>query len=347
MRTLTSILFLLFYFAASAQFPAQVTPLSVKPNQTFTINSNLAKGRKMEDLSWASNSAVACFPGTQNTKFNGYHVLYSMKLVSHAELTITVIPDNKNANFSIYAYQIGTNNFSTVPNLTSCVACEADHKWDYPKRGQTQNHTRKVYLNSIENQYNVVIGVVGAEGLSSGGFTLQIDMKTDEQTEQVQEGLKIYSAQCEKGKTLSYTGQLGEGVVINDLSWASTSGMACFPATQNAKFRGKHIIYIIQMPAYAELTIEVIPENPFANFSLWAYQVLPNSEAMVPDISSCIACEADHKWDYPKAGKTQNHTRKVVLSSLYNPYKVVVGVAGATIKETGKYKLKLSTIDAK
>ncbi len=347
MKILLTTLFLIISYLGLAQFPSNVTALDVKANQIFTIKGNLEKGRIIEDLSWASNSAVACFPGTQNTKFRGHHVLYSMVLVSRAELTITVIPDNKNNNFSLYAYQIGTNNYSTVPNLSSCVSCEADHKWDYPKRGKTQDHTRSVYLNSIENQYNVVIGVVGAEGLSSGGFTLKIEMKSEESSTQEQEALKIYSALCEKGKTLSYTGDLSEGVVINDLSWASTSGMACFPATQNAKFRGKQIIYIVEMPTYAEMTIQVIPEKLFANFSVWAYQVSPSNTAMVPHISSCIACEADYKWDYPKAGKTQTHIRSVALSSLYAPYKVVIGVAGATLKDTGKFKLKISTFDAK
>jgi hypothetical protein len=64
-----------------------------------------------------------------------------------------------------------------VPELTSCVSCEADHKWDYPKKGKTQDHTRSVYLNAATNPYRVVIGVAGAEGLVKGTFVLDVALK--------------------------------------------------------------------------------------------------------------------------------------------------------------------------
>ena len=75
---------------------------------------------------------------------------------------------------SIYAYMDGTNSKSFPPNLPSCVSCEAEHKWDYPKRGKTQDHLRTVYLNAVNNPYRVVIGIVGAEGLTNGSFILKI-----------------------------------------------------------------------------------------------------------------------------------------------------------------------------
>ena len=162
-------------------------------------------------------------------------------------MKITVIPDNEDDNFSLYAYQIGTTNYSVVPDLSSCVSCEADHKWDYPKYGKTQDHTRSVELNATTNSYNIVIGVVGAEELSSGGFTLKIELETRIQNTDEQEALQIYTAASEKGKTISYNGDLSEGVVLTDLSWANSGGMACFPGTQNNKFTGKHLFYITEL----------------------------------------------------------------------------------------------------
>ncbi len=344
---LTTILAIFTISIMYSQFPSHVTNLDVKANQVFTIKGNLSNGSKMDDLSWASSSSNACFPATQNTKFRGNHVLYSMVMPTYAEMTITVIPDDKNANFSIYAYQIGTSNYSTVPNLPSCIACEAEHKWDYPKAGKTQDHTRSIYLSSLYEPYNVVIGVAGADGLTSGSYTLKIEMKAEVQENTVQKPLKMYKASCEKGKAITYSGDLSEGVVINDLSWASKSSMACFPATQNSKFRGNTIIYIVDMPTYVEMKIEVIPDNVNQNFSLWAYQVGTTNQDLPPNISSCTACEADYKWDYQKVGKTQDHTRSVTLSSLYDPYKVVIGVVGATAKDNGKFKLKITTLEAK
>jgi len=54
---------------AFAQYPTNVNNIDAKPNTTTTFTGNLSKGEKIEDLTWAENSAVACFPGTQNKKF--------------------------------------------------------------------------------------------------------------------------------------------------------------------------------------------------------------------------------------------------------------------------------------
>lgn len=65
-----------------------------------------------------------------------------------------------------------------MPNLSRCVRCEADFKWDRPRRGRTQDHTRVVNdILALRNPYEVVVGVVGANGLVSGGYTLQIISK--------------------------------------------------------------------------------------------------------------------------------------------------------------------------
>jgi hypothetical protein len=158
-----------------------------------------------------------------------------------------------------------------------------------------------------------------------------------------QKPLKMYTAKSEKGKALAYKGDLADGVKIHDLSWASNSSVACFPATQNKKFRGNHIIYITEIPKYSKMDITVIPDNPKHNMSLYAYMVGTNSTAMVPNLSSCVTCEADHKWDYPKKGKTQDHRRSVHLNAINNPYKVVIGVAGADGLTEGSFIIQIKT----
>lgn len=150
--------------------------LTLKPNEAFSVKGNLKDGKIMPDLSWAWNSAVACFPQTQVQKFTGNHVLYALDLPNFSEMEILLIPADEKANFSIYAYEVGkVSNNNTVPNLSSCIRCEAEHKWDYKKRGQTQDHTRRIYdILAINNPYQVIIGVVGANGLQEGDFTLQL-----------------------------------------------------------------------------------------------------------------------------------------------------------------------------
>lgn len=80
-----------------------------------------------------------------------------------------------NQDQSLYAYQIGTTSFSVVTNLSYCAACEADHKWDRPKKVKNQDPTRSVEINSLKNPYNTVIAVTGPKEAVSGAFTVTID----------------------------------------------------------------------------------------------------------------------------------------------------------------------------
>ncbi len=324
-----------------AQFPASVKAINATPNEVTKAKGDLAEGRVISDLSWASNSSVACFPGTQNAKFTGNHVLHGFKIPPYSEVEIKLIPTDKSANMSLYGYQVGATSYPVVPDLPRCVSCEADHKWDYPKRGKTQDHTRSIFFNAIKNPYNIFIGVAGADGLKKGTYTLEINLKSRVTNTAEQQQLKVYSASSEKGATKAYKGNLKDGVKVHDLSWASNSSVACFPATQNLKFTGNHVHFVTEIPPRSKMTITLIPANKSANMSLYAYQVGTTSKAMVPNLSSCVTCEADHKWDYPKRGKKQDHTRSVWLNSVNNPYKVVVGVAGADGLSDGEFVIQI------
>ena len=143
----------------SAQIPDNVIAINADANAITSFTGDLSSGSLMEDLSWASTSSNACFPATQNNKFKGNHVLHHFEIPPYSEVSIKLIPKDKGANFSLYGYQAGISNFSTPPNLASCVSCEAAHKWDHPKRGQTQDHTRIIEFNSIKNPYNIFVGV--------------------------------------------------------------------------------------------------------------------------------------------------------------------------------------------
>lgn len=165
---------------ASAQLIDSLPWLKLEAGRTISIKGNLSDGSQMETLAWAWRSSVACFPETQKRKFTGNHVLYAAEIPTYSEMRITVIPDDKNANFSLYAYEVGQiTPENLVPNLSSCIRCEVDHKWDFKRRGKTQDHSRTVTdILAINNPYQVVIGVVGAEGLQKGGYTLQVSLQS-------------------------------------------------------------------------------------------------------------------------------------------------------------------------
>lgn len=146
-------------------------------NQTVSVEGSLAPGIKLSDLSWAWRSSTACFVEPQKSKYTGNHVFYVTELPPRSILTVTVKPKNSSANLSIYGYQIAAGKVVFPDQLTSAVTCEADHKWDRPVRGKTQDDSRTVTFNATTNSYNVVIGVAGADGLSQADFTVKFALK--------------------------------------------------------------------------------------------------------------------------------------------------------------------------
>lgn len=165
---------------ASSAVAQKVQYVKVIPGKETSVTGDLAQGIYMSDLSWAWNASVSCFPAIRTKKFTGHHVLYFADLPRYSNMEVTLIPDNPADNLSLYAYEVGkVTAKTTVPNLKSCIRCEADFKWEFERRGQTQDHTRKVRnLIALNHPYQVVIGVAGADRLKEGKFKLLIRVKS-------------------------------------------------------------------------------------------------------------------------------------------------------------------------
>ncbi len=176
----TTLLIIVLYctiFTAKAQWPEQVILLQTKPGESITATGDLANGSVMADLSWASNSSNACFPGTQNQKFRGNHVLYATTMPPKSILTVSVSPDDDKGNLSLYGYMMSSTEFRVVPDLPRCITCEADHKWDRPKKGKTQTSMRLIeFQNPTGHTYNIVIGVSAPQGVVSGAYNLKLSL---------------------------------------------------------------------------------------------------------------------------------------------------------------------------
>jgi hypothetical protein len=180
-NTMKKILILLtLTMSCVMQAQPKVYAIEPLPNQEVAYTGNLSEGVFLEDLSWAWSSSNACFPATQQQKFTGKHLFFTGIIPKYSEMTVTVIPKDPNANFSVYAYEIGVNSNDLVPDLPRCIRCEADHKRERAFRGKApQDHTRVVSnLVAINNPYRVVIGVTGADGLAEGDFTLVVATKS-------------------------------------------------------------------------------------------------------------------------------------------------------------------------
>jgi hypothetical protein len=162
-----------------AQWSSEVTVIESKATEEVKVSGNLATGKIIEDLSWASNSANACFVATQNHKFQGNHVFFATTIPAHSIMNISVKPAKSNTNLSIYAYMSGMEVSYLVPDLPKCITCEADYKWDGNWKGKVQTSERKVEFNNpTDGPFSIVIGVTAPKGVTTGEFNLKIKVKS-------------------------------------------------------------------------------------------------------------------------------------------------------------------------
>lgn len=317
----------------TAKWPAGVTTIEAKSGATVEVKGNLSAG-KIIPLTFAAKSNVACFPATEFDNFKGNHVFYAFSLPKESVATITAVPDDAKTDINLYAAQVGATDFSHVPpNLPSATACEASYD---QKTDSNPGVTEKVTLNATTNPYNVIIGVAGPKGVTAGGFTLKVDLKTKAAV--VSATLVPVTLESKPNGSVSTKGKLDGGGKI-DLAFASKSSVACWPATENLNFSGNHVVYKTSLPANSDMVITATPSDSKTDVSLYAYLVATSDTTSIPpNVNSAVSCEAGYD------AKTDNNPGKaesVKLNSVKNPYTVYIGVAGANGTTAGAFDLKV------
>jgi hypothetical protein len=160
-------------------WPKEVTVIKSESNKTVSASGDLANGKLMEDLSWASSSSNACFPATQNIKYRGNHVFFATTFPPRSIMKIVVTPDDESANMSLYGYRIGNTDYSLVPDLARSITCESNEKWDRPWKNKVQTHERNIeFQNPSQNTYNILIGVSAPKGVTTGKFKVSVILES-------------------------------------------------------------------------------------------------------------------------------------------------------------------------
>ena len=156
--------------------PKEMEPtskLTELPDGDQTFTGNLSTGEILSDLSWAWTSSMACFVEPGKSWFTGNHVFYQIDLPSHSTIDIYLNATNTANDIAIYAYSKGAGDKTIPPNITTCVSCEAA-----PSNSTPINGEKHLYLNAVNNPYSIIIGVAGGSGLTSGEFTVTIDVES-------------------------------------------------------------------------------------------------------------------------------------------------------------------------
>lgn len=131
-------------------------------------SSDLSEGAII-DLTWADDSAIACWPGTEDVNFSGNHVFFDVDQPDDSTLVISADPAH-GVDVSLYVIQFGQGDASHPPNVFYCKKCEA--AFDQEDDGNPGETESLQILNTHAS--DVVIGVAGANGATSGAFTLRV-----------------------------------------------------------------------------------------------------------------------------------------------------------------------------
>jgi len=155
--------------------------------------------------------------------------------------------------------------------------------------------------------------------------------------------IPMYGIEARSGETLSYQLDVKDGVVLDDLSWAWNSSVACFVEPRVDYFKGNHVLFRTEIPTYSTMIITLVPDDPAVNLSLYAYS--GGRDAVPPKLSSCVSCEADFYQEQPSVNRPNpDHTRSVELRAVTRPYPVTIGLAGAEGVTEGSYTLQVSIV---
>ncbi len=132
---------------------------------------DLADGQSIA-LEWAWESDVACFPGTEDMNFKGPHQFFAFDQPENSVLTVTATPDD-GVDLSVYLLQFGVGSGQVPPEVSAAVTCEAGFD---QTNDSNPGVAESASVTATTNPYQVLVGVAGAQGVSSGGFSLRVDL---------------------------------------------------------------------------------------------------------------------------------------------------------------------------
>ena len=132
-----------------------------------TRTGDLSTGTTI-DLSWADDSEIACFPGNENSNFNGNHVFFTEDRQGLEYAYIAVDPDS-GVDTSFYVLQY-SGAVGTPPDVGSPALCDAG----YDASGDSNPGSADAAEIYGNGDWALEIGVAGANGETAGAFTVSI-----------------------------------------------------------------------------------------------------------------------------------------------------------------------------
>ena len=321
-----------------ADWPANVGSIAFDASGDFTTQADLTTGDCV-NLEFAENSSVACFPATRFDRYEGNHSFYALDqpMPPNSVLTVTLEPA-PGVEANLYGMQIGSTEYVVPPAVPSAI-CEASYGLVGPNPGEIE--TIAFYNPSDTAMYNILVGVAGGRGVTSGMYRLHAHLSvgvTHCEGSLPGSSYDAWPSSVElvtlAGSSAQVVGDLSQGACTN-LDWAASSQTACFPATDFPDFEGNHVFYALDAPLPPNTTATVTATSTSGTpISLYGYTAGTKSYFVPPYTPITVACEYEIS--------TAN-TASIQLNTGANPFSLFFGVAGPSGATSGGYTIDVST----
>ncbi len=149
------------------QWPAEVTRFNIVSE--WSTAGDLADGEAVA-LSWAYAPGVSCLFVNEVEPFSGNVVLYALAtaMPNSREMTITAVPA-QGVDLNLFAYQLPTDAWYAPPDVPSATSCVASFD---AAAGEPESAS----LQTVTSATNVLFGVAGPAGVTSGAFTVTVTL---------------------------------------------------------------------------------------------------------------------------------------------------------------------------
>ncbi len=155
---------------------------------------------------------------------------------------------------------------------------------------------------------------------------------------------KVPYVKAVKGQTISFTGNLSTGSILEDLEWAESSSMACWPGIRNVEFEGNHVGYWFDLPKKSIVRITVTPKSPKTRINIYGYSGF-DFKKLPPEVSRCTTCEASHPtWIGEPNLSEPAQPQTIEFNATTRHNFVYFAVAGARGVTSGEYTVTIELI---
>jgi hypothetical protein len=204
-------------------------------------------------------------------------------------------------------------------------------------------------FDSKENKwYGAIVLKVNADGtyrIAYDGYadTYDEDVKADRMRGMTTATVpaNVPYVKVKKGNTIKLTGNLRTGSTMEDLEWATTSQMACWPNIRDVEFEGNHIAYWFDLPKKSIVKITVTPKSSKHRINIYGYTSV-DFKRLPPNVIGCTGCEASHPtWIGQPNLNEPSVPQSIELNAVTRHTQVYFAVAGAKGVLEGEYEITI------